>query len=60
MTGRELDPRAGEETLTIYERSVEGRRASTPPAADVPELPLEEILPAAALRERPAELPEVS
>ncbi len=55
-----LDPRAGEETLTIYERSVAGRRAFTAPALDVPDVPMEEILPASALRTRPAELPEVS
>jgi glycine dehydrogenase subunit 2 len=56
----ELDPRAGEQTVTVYERSVEGRRAFIGPELDVPEVPLEEIIPADALRERPAELPEVS
>jgi glycine dehydrogenase subunit 2 len=56
----ELDPRAGEETYTIYERSVEGRRAFTAPELDVPDVPLEEILPEDALRATPAELPEVS
>ena len=60
MSAPQLDPMAGEETLTIYERSVEGRRAFTAPEAEVPEPALDEILPAAALRERPAELPEVS
>ncbi|HEV2723655.1 MAG TPA: aminomethyl-transferring glycine dehydrogenase subunit GcvPB [Thermoleophilaceae bacterium] len=55
-----LDPRAGEETVTIYERSVEGRRAFTAPALDVPDVPIEEILPASARRTRPADLPEVS
>jgi glycine dehydrogenase subunit 2 len=54
------DPRAGEEAVTIFERSREGRRAFVAPAADVPEPPLEELLPASQLRERPAELPEVS
>ncbi len=48
------------ETLTIWERSVEGRRAFTPPADDVPEVPIEEILPEWARRSQPADLPEVS
>ncbi len=48
------------ETLTIWERSVEGRRAFTPPAEDVPEVPLSEILPDWARRSEPADLPEVS
>ena len=48
------------ETLTIWERSVEGRRAFTPPADDVPEVPIEEILPDWARRSEPADLPEVS
>ena len=60
MTETQLDPRAGEETITIYERSAEGRRAFTAPTAGVPEVPLEELLPAGALRGRPAELPEIS
>jgi glycine dehydrogenase subunit 2 len=45
---------------TIYERSVEGRRAATLPDLDVPERPLDELIPKSLLRERPAELPEVS
>ena len=45
---------------TIYERSVEGRRAATMPDTAVPETPLEELIPKNLLRERPAELPEVS
>jgi len=45
---------------TIYERSVEGRRAATLPETDVPERPLGELIPAKLLRDRPAELPEVS
>src|SRR4051794_17376321 len=47
-------------TLTIFERSVEGRRAFTPPTTDVPEVPLDEILPGELRREQPAELPEVA
>ena len=55
-----LDPRADEHTVTIYERSVEGRRAFTAPVDEVPEVAIEDLLPAWAVRERPAELPEVS
>jgi glycine dehydrogenase subunit 2 len=47
-------------TQTIYERSVDGRRAFTPPAEEVPEVAIEDLLPAEAIRKRPAELPEVS
>ena len=39
---------------------MEGRRAFTPPADDVPEVPLEELLPDWARRAEPADLPEVS
>jgi glycine dehydrogenase subunit 2 len=55
-----LDPRAHEDAITIFERSREGRRAFVAPEGDVPEVPLEELLPIGAIRERPAELPEVS
>jgi glycine dehydrogenase subunit 2 len=48
------------ETLTIYERSRSGRRAFTPPPLDVPEVPIEELLPAGAIRREPPALPEVS
>jgi glycine dehydrogenase subunit 2 len=47
-------------TQTIFERSREGRRAFAGPGLDVPETPLEDLLPADAIRRRPAELPEVS
>ena len=56
----QLDPRAHEDTVTIFERSREGRRAFVAPECDVPEVPIEELLPEGARRERPAELPEVS
>jgi glycine dehydrogenase subunit 2 len=57
----QLDPRAGEQTLTIYERSVEGRRAFVAPGQDeVPEVAVEDLLPAAVRRKAPAGLPEVS
>jgi glycine dehydrogenase subunit 2 len=54
------DPRAGEDTITIFERSRPGRRAFVAPECDVPEVPIEELLPAELRRQRPAELPEVS
>jgi glycine dehydrogenase subunit 2 len=47
------------DTITIFERSRESRRAFTPPATDVPEVAVEELLPDWARRERPPELPEV-
>jgi glycine dehydrogenase subunit 2 len=48
------------ETITVFERSREGRRAFVAPETDVPEVPVEEVLPASQVRERPAALPEVS
>jgi glycine dehydrogenase subunit 2 len=56
----ELDPRRGEQTVTIFERSRPGRRAFVAPDAGVPEVPVEELLPDSVRRERPAELPEIS
>jgi glycine dehydrogenase subunit 2 len=47
-------------TLTIYEKSREGRRAFVPPETDVPETPIEDLLPAAAIRREPPALPEIS
>src|SRR5579875_4108453 len=51
---------AADDELTIFERSVAGRRAFTPPPLDVPARPLDELLPPPLRRERPARLPEVS
>ena len=50
------------DTITIFERSREGRRAFVAPAPEeeVPEVAVEELLPEAAIRSRPAELPEIS
>jgi glycine dehydrogenase subunit 2 len=48
------------DTVTIFERSQPGRRAFSAPANDVPETPLDELLPEWALRSEPAALPEVS
>jgi glycine dehydrogenase subunit 2 len=46
--------------VTIYERSHAGRRAATLPPLDVPDRPMDELIPASMLRERGPELPEVS
>jgi glycine dehydrogenase subunit 2 len=53
-------PQQREPVVTIFERSVEGRRAAVLPPVDVPETPLSELIPQGLLRDRPAELPEVS
>ncbi|MEJ7818028.1 MAG: hypothetical protein WKF49_05040, partial [Thermoleophilaceae bacterium] len=55
-----LDPRADEQTITIYERSRAGRRAFVAPACDVPEVPVSDLLPDWARRTEEAGLPEVS
>jgi glycine dehydrogenase subunit 2 len=57
---RDLDPTRDTDTITIYERSREGRRAFTPPPCDVPERSVEELLPESAIRRVPPALPEVS
>ena len=44
----------------IFERSRSGRRAVDLPASDVPEESLSSLIPAAFLRQEPADLPEVS
>ena len=46
--------------VTIYERSQPGRRAFTPPSDDVPDVAVDELLPAEAIRRDPPALPEVS
>ena len=51
---------AERDSRTIYERSREGRRASSLPSADVPELSLDELVPATMRRKTAARLPEVS
>jgi len=53
-------PMQRDPAVTIFERSVEGRRAATIPAVDVPETSLAKLIPKELLRDRPAELPEVS
>src|SRR5213592_1138949 len=49
-----------ESATTIFQRSVDGRRAGSVPECDVPERSLDELIPAKLRRERPPELPEVS
>jgi glycine dehydrogenase subunit 2 len=51
---------AADDQLTIFERSKAGRRAFTPPPMDVPERPLDQLLPPRLRRSQPARLPEVS
>jgi glycine dehydrogenase subunit 2 len=53
-------PMQRDRATTIYERSVEGRRAAALPETDVEDRPLEELIPENLLRSKPAELPEVS
>jgi glycine cleavage system P protein (glycine dehydrogenase) subunit 2 len=53
-------PRQKDRAVTIFERSRPGRRAAPLPPVDVPERPLDELIPAHLRRERPARLPEVS
>ncbi len=51
---------AADDDLTIYERSKPGRRAFVAPQLDVPEKPLDELLPPALRRPEPPRLPEVA
>ena len=53
-------PMQRDRATTIFERSVEGRRAATLPEAGLDERPLDELIPKNLLRDRPAQLPEVS
>ncbi|MDQ6807178.1 MAG: aminomethyl-transferring glycine dehydrogenase subunit GcvPB [Actinomycetota bacterium] len=46
--------------LTIFERSKPGRRAFVAPELDVPDVPIDELLPAECRRAEPPRLPEVS
>ena len=49
-----------DKVVTIFERSVEGRRAAVLPEAGVPLRPLDELIPREMLRVNTPELPEVS
>ena len=53
-------PMQAERAETIFERSKEGRRAAVLPEAEVPEAPLDELVPAHLLREEPPRLPEIA
>jgi glycine cleavage system P protein (glycine dehydrogenase) subunit 2 len=55
-----MSTEAADNQLTIYERSKPGRRAFVAPALDVPEHPLDDLIPARLRREHPPRLPEVS
>ncbi|HXR13318.1 MAG TPA: aminomethyl-transferring glycine dehydrogenase subunit GcvPB [Solirubrobacteraceae bacterium] len=46
--------------LTIFEKGQRGRRAFQAPAVDVPERPLDELIPRRLRRSEPARLPEVT
>jgi glycine cleavage system P protein (glycine dehydrogenase) subunit 2 len=51
---------AADDELTIYERSRPGRRAFVAPGLDVPERPLDDLLPARLRRAEAPRLPEVA
>jgi glycine dehydrogenase subunit 2 len=51
---------AADDQLTIYERSKPGRRAFLAPPLDVPEQPLDELIPPRLRRAEAPRLPEVS
>ena len=53
-------PMQRDKVVTIFERSVEGRRAAVLPEAGVPLRSLDELIPREMLRAAPPELPEVS
>jgi glycine dehydrogenase subunit 2 len=56
-------PQQRDEVITIFERSVEGRRAAVMPPTDAGEFdetPLGDLIPKRLLRTEPAELPEIS
>jgi glycine dehydrogenase subunit 2 len=60
MSGARFFAAAADDELTIYERSKPGRRAFVAPALDVPERPIDELLPASLRRAEGPRLPEVS
>jgi glycine dehydrogenase subunit 2 len=52
--------RTADDGLTIFERSKPGRRAFVAPELDVPDVAIDELLPAECRRAEPPRLPEVS
>ncbi len=60
VTAEVPTPQQRENAVTIYERSVEGRRAAALPPPGVPEPPLSDLIPANLLRREGPVLPEVS
>jgi glycine dehydrogenase subunit 2 len=60
MAGNAPPQSMADDRLTIFERSQPGRKAFAAPALDVPEQPLDELLPPSLCREEPPRLPEVS
>lgn len=53
-------PMQADRAVTIYEKSKPGRRAGMLPELDVPDVAVEELLPAGAVREKEARLPEIA
>ena len=60
MTVKRWFSQASDDELTIFERSKPGRRAYVAPPLDVPERPLDELIPPGLRRREPARLPEVT
>ena len=60
MTALTETPMQRDHAVTIYEKSVPGRRAFQPIDLDVPERPLDEILPEHLRRQQPPRLPEIA
>ena len=59
MSGSRPAP-PGPDRRTVYEKSCCGRTAYSLPACDVPEVPLDELVPAGLRRTEPPRLPEIS
>jgi glycine dehydrogenase subunit 2 len=55
-----IPPKQSEHATTIFERSRSGRRAAALPELDVPERPLDELIPERFQRKDPPKLPEVT
>ncbi|MGE4428928.1 MAG: aminomethyl-transferring glycine dehydrogenase subunit GcvPB, partial [Solirubrobacteraceae bacterium] len=55
-----VNPIQRDHATTIFEKSVEGRRSFVAPASGVPEVDLDEAIPAGLRRSTPARLPQVT